>query len=144
MKKEEECLYCSRNKKQKDLMIEIADFGVSMLFLFKEQSYRGHCVLAYKDHVNSFYELSEENRNLFMNDVSKVANVLTELYHPDKINFGFFSDKLPHLHVHIVPKYIDKVSWGKSFVINPNKVYMTEKGLNDMADNIKGFFDNRL
>lgn len=134
---EKECLYCKRNLKQKDLMIEIVDLNVSTLFLFKEQSYRGRCVLAYKDHVNSFYELSEEDRNAFMNDVSKVANVLTDLYHPDKINFGFFSDKLPHLHVHIVPKYKNGRSWGVPFDMNPQKVVMTESGLANMAAAIK-------
>jgi diadenosine tetraphosphate (Ap4A) HIT family hydrolase len=140
MEMDDDCLYCSRNNKQKDLMIEIADLGVSTLFLFKEQSYRGRCVLAYKDHVNSFYELKEEDRNAFMNDVSTVANVLTELFHPDKINFGFYSDKLHHLHAHIVPKYVGGTSWGKPFIMNPNKVFMNEKGLNEIVEALKRSF----
>jgi len=140
MELDDECLYCDRNNMLKDLMIEITDLSVSTLFLFKEQSYLGRCVLAYKDHVDSFYELKEEDRDAFMNDVSKVANVLTELFHPDKINFGFYSDKLPHLHAHIVPKYVCDTSWGKPFNINPHKVFMNEKGLNEIVEALKHSF----
>ena len=49
-----------------NLMIEIAQLSVSRVFLFKEQTYRGRCLVAYKDHVNDLNELSDEDRNAFM------------------------------------------------------------------------------
>ena len=47
-----ECLYCQNNETLHNLMIEIAQLSVSRVFLFKEQTYRGRCLVAYKDHVN--------------------------------------------------------------------------------------------
>ena len=65
-----ECLYCQNNETLHNLMIEIAQLSVSRVFLFKEQTYRGRCLVAYKDHVNDLNELSDEDRNAFMADVA--------------------------------------------------------------------------
>ena len=58
-----QCLYCTNNQTLHDLMIEICELSVSRAFLFKEQTYRGRCLVAYKDHVNDLNELSDEDRN---------------------------------------------------------------------------------
>ena len=63
-----ECLYCQNNETLHNLMIEFAQLGVSRAFLFKEQTYRGRCLVAYKDHVNDLNELSDDERNAFMAD----------------------------------------------------------------------------
>jgi hypothetical protein len=45
-------------------MIEIARLSVSRVFLFKEQTYRGRCLVAYKEHVNDLFALSEKGNRL--------------------------------------------------------------------------------
>ncbi|MFT3754197.1 MAG: HIT family protein [Paludibacter sp.] len=127
MEKAPDCLYCQRNDLQKSLMIEICDLNASTLFLFKEQSHPGRCVVAYKDHVKELFELSETDRNAFMADVCKVAEAIQKAFSPAKINYGAYSDKLPHLHFHIVPKYDGEFEFGGIFEMNPQKVYLAEK-----------------
>ena len=68
-----------------NLMIEIAPLSVSRVFLFKEQTYRGRCLVAYKDHVNDLFELSDEERNAFMADVARVTRAMDKAFHPEKI-----------------------------------------------------------
>lgn len=136
MEKATDCLYCERNELQKSLMIEICDLPVSTLFLFKEQSYPGRCVVAYKDHVNELFELSDEMRNLFVADVCRVAAALQKVFLPAKINYGAYSDKLSHLHFHIVPKYKDGLSYGSTFEMNPQTVYLTDEEYVDMIHKI--------
>lgn len=126
MEKSLDCLYCQRNELQKSLMIEICDLSVSTLFLFKEQSHQGRCVVAFKDHVKEPFELSETSRNAFMADVCKAALAIQKAFSPEKINYGAYSDKLPHLHFHIVPKYVDEFEFGGIFEMNPQKIYLTE------------------
>jgi diadenosine tetraphosphate (Ap4A) HIT family hydrolase len=127
MEKAPDCLYCQRNELQKSLMIEICDLKVSTVFLFKEQSYYGRCVVAYKDHINELFELNESDRNDFMEDVCKVAAAMKNVFAPVKINYGAYSDKLAHLHFHLVPKYVDGLSYGGTFEMNPQKTYLTEE-----------------
>ncbi|MCC8173526.1 MAG: HIT family protein [Odoribacter sp.] len=131
------CLYCQRNELQKDLMIEICDLQASTLFLFKEQSHPGRCVLAYKDHVNELFEIPQEDYIKFMEDVRKVGETLKKLYNPTKINFGAYSDTLKHAHFHIVPKYEGNFEFGGIFEMNPKKTYLSDDEYKETAETIK-------
>ena len=137
MNNDNNCMYCTQNENLQHLMIEIATLGVSTLYLFKEQSYKGRCVLAYNGHVNQLFELSDENLALFMKDVKKVALAVDKAFSPTKINYGAFSDTLSHLHMHIVPKYEGGYTWGKTFEMNPQKVYFNEDEYKNIISMIK-------
>ncbi len=130
------CLYCQRNELQKSLMIEVCDLKISTLFLFKEQTHTGRCVVAFKNHVNELFELSEEERNLYMDDVARVAKAISTAFSPAKINYGAYSDKLPHLHFHIVPKYTDGAGFGGTFEMNPQKVYLSDSEYAEIIEKI--------
>jgi len=132
-----ECLYCQNNDTLHSLMIEIAPLSVSRVFLFKEQTYHGRCLVAYNDHVNDLNELSDEERNAFMADVARVTRAMDKVFKPEKINYGAYSDKLSHLHFHLAPKYIDGPDYGSTFQMNPGKVYLTEAEYQQMIEQIK-------
>ena len=114
-----DCQYCRKDQRLDDLMIEIAPMQVSTLYLFKEQTYRGRCVVAYRHHINELFELSDAERDRFMADVARAAKAMQAAFNPAKINYGAYSDKLPHLHFHLVPKYRDGPSWGAPFKMMP-------------------------
>jgi len=131
------CIYCTNNQAQKDLMIQIAELKVSRLFLFKEQTYHGRCLVAYKDHVNDLNELPDEDRNAFMEDIARSTRAMQKTFNPEKINYGAYSDKLCHLHFHLVPKYIDGPDYGGVFQMNPGKVYLADSEYAEMICKIK-------
>ena len=61
-----------------------------------------------------------------MEDVSHVAEIMHELFKPDKINFGAYGDTMHHLHFHLVPKYKDGYEWGGVFAMNPQETFLSE------------------
>ena len=132
-----ECLYCTNNQTQKDLMIQFAELRVSRAFLFKEQTYRGRCLVAYNGHVNDPNELSDEERDAFMADVAQVTRAMQKAFNPEKINYGAYSDKLSHLHFHLAPKYVDGPDYGGTFQMNPGKVYLSDAEYQELIDQIK-------
>ena len=132
-----DCLYCTNNETQHNLMIEIAHLGVSRAFLFKEQTYHGRCLVAYDGHVNDLNELSDEQRNAFMADVVRTTRAMQKVFNPEKINYGAYSDKLCHLHFHLAPKYVDGPDYGGVFQMNPGKVYLTDVEYTDMIEKLK-------
>jgi diadenosine tetraphosphate (Ap4A) HIT family hydrolase len=122
-----DCLYCRKDKRLQDLMIEIAPLAFSTLYLFKEQSHPGRCVVAYRAHVNELFELDDAELVGFTRDVATAARAIKAAFNPNKINYGAYSDKLPHLHMHLVPKYQGGVSWGAPFEMMPaDKKLLTE------------------
>jgi len=133
-----DCLYCRKDQRLKDLMIEVAPMAVSTLYLFKEQTHRGRCVVAYRAHVNELYELPDNELTLFMRDVARAAKAIKHAFGPTKINYGAYSDKLPHLHMHLVPKYEGGAAWGVPFEMMPaNKQLLSDEEYVGIISKIK-------
>lgn len=133
-----DCFYCIKDERLTDLMIKICELGSSTLYLFKEQTYRGRCIVAYNGHKSELFDLSDEERSLYMKDVARVAGALSKAFSPDKINYGAYADKMTHLHFHIVPKYENGPSWGTTFEMSPeNKVLLKTEEYDQLINKIK-------
>lgn len=137
MAKDNTCFYCQKDSRLDDLMVEVAPLQVSTLYLFREQTYRGRCLVAYRDHVKELFELDDEQLRLFMQDVKRAAAAIHRAFSPDKINYGAFSDTLAHLHFHLVPKYKDGPDWGGTFRMNPRQTYLTDAEYKSLADAVR-------
>jgi diadenosine tetraphosphate (Ap4A) HIT family hydrolase len=132
-----DCLYCGNKEALDSLMIYITDLKVSKLYLFKEQTYYGRCVIAYKDHAVELYDVDAVDAALLMDDIKAVGRAVNKTVNPAKVNYGMFSDKLPHLHVHVVPKQMDGHSFGTTFVMNPEEKYLSDEEYKGLIEKIK-------
>jgi diadenosine tetraphosphate (Ap4A) HIT family hydrolase len=134
-----DCLYCRRDQRLQDIMIELAPLSVSVLYLFREQTHRGRCVVAYRGHVNELFELPDAELCAFTRDVARAARAIKAACAPQKINYGAYSDKLPHLHVHLVPKYEGGEKWGAPFEMMPaRKQLLTDAEYTELGEAIRG------
>lgn len=128
------CIYCDKESaKRASLMIKVADLSASELFLMRDQYYRGRCIVAFKEHCTELYEMSAEDRNAYFADVAKAAEIVKKLFSPGKINYGIYGDGMPHVHMHIVPKYPELDCWGSSFELGSIKREASEEELNHTA-----------
>ena len=132
-------MYCDKNhEKRLELLIEVGKLPHSTLFLLKNQNHLGRVVVAVDEHYREVYELPDDVRNAFFADVAKVAKAMQELYNPGKINYGIFGDTVSHVHMHIVPKYVDGFQWGHFFWDKGEKeVYLTDAEYAEMAEKYK-------
>lgn len=88
-----ECFYCEKdNEKRKALMLDVCELPYSIVYLFRDQKNKGRCVVAFKGHKTEYFQLTPEENAGYFADVAKVAKVLDELYHPDKINYATYGD----------------------------------------------------
>ena len=134
-------MYCANDTRVTDLMIRIGELSVSVLYLFKEQTYKGRCVVVFnKGHKRELFELTVEDRNAFIGDVSKVASAVSKAFSPQKINYGAYGDKMPHVHFHIVPKYESAPKWGSTFDMMPEtKILLSQTDYDDIIREIKKY-----
>lgn len=139
MEKNQECMYCMEDERRDNLMIEICGLGVSTVFLFKEQTYKGRCNVVYRDHVKELFQLTADELSAFMQDVAQVAAAVDKAFGPDKINYGAYGDKLHHLHMHIVPKYDGQSDFGSTFQMNPGQTYLTDEEVQEMIGKIRAY-----
>lgn len=128
-----ECFYCEDGEKRKSLMIEICRLKYSTVYLNRNQKYHGRCVVKLNDHKTEYFKMDTEQRNGYFAETTAVANAIFELYHPDKINYATFGDLVPHVHVHVVPKYKDGADWGRPFDDSQGKVILEETEYQEMV-----------
>jgi diadenosine tetraphosphate (Ap4A) HIT family hydrolase len=64
-------------------------------------------------HVADPTELSEADATLYFREVLTVARALEAHYRPAKLNFETLGNTVPHLHTHVIPRYVTDDSPGQ-------------------------------
>lgn len=131
------CPYCQKGDKLDSFAYPVCQLEGSFLYLFREQSYLGRCLLVLNRHAEEYSQLSEEERSILHRDLYRVTCALEKLFHPDKINLGVFGDTVRHFHIHIVPKYSGQLDWGGMFQMNPDQKKPSPSELEDTARQIR-------
>ena len=90
------------------------------VLLVDDANYPGFCRVVWHAHVKEMTDLSKTERDDFMDTVWKVEQVIRDIMQPDKINLASFGNMVPHLHWHIIPRYIDDAHF-------PNPVWAAAK-----------------
>lgn len=134
------CMYCEENETLLGMMIPLAELPMSKVYLFRDQTYYGRCIVAYRKHADELFELPEEDRNAFMADVSKVAEAVSRAVKAEKINLGAFGDKVKHVHFHVVPKQVDGPGYGGTFEMSCNPPrHLTDAEYGQIMDEIRKY-----
>jgi diadenosine tetraphosphate (Ap4A) HIT family hydrolase len=83
----------------------VAELDATYLTCGENAVLRGYCVLVLKRHVVEPHELSAEEAFAFMRDLQRVGRVVQELTGAVKMNYEIHGNTIPHLHLHIFPRY---------------------------------------
>jgi diadenosine tetraphosphate (Ap4A) HIT family hydrolase len=75
------------------------------IVLVYQDGFPGWCRVVWNDHVAEFTDLSEEDRASFMRAVALVEEGLRAELKPEKINLASLGTAMPHLHMHIIPRF---------------------------------------
>jgi diadenosine tetraphosphate (Ap4A) HIT family hydrolase len=73
----------------------------------------GYCVLICHRHVQEPYHLSDDEYALFFEDMKDVARAIEQVFQPIKMNFNLLGNLVPHLHIHILPRYYNDPAPGR-------------------------------
>jgi diadenosine tetraphosphate (Ap4A) HIT family hydrolase/predicted kinase len=69
---------------------------------------RGYCVVVWRGrHVSDPTELSADEARDYFDEVLRVGRAIERQYKPIKMNFEMLGNSLPHLHTHVVPRYLN-------------------------------------
>jgi hypothetical protein len=70
-------------------------------------------------HVVEPYDLTEDEAGAYWNDVLTVARALARHYQPLKMNYQTLGNTVPHLHTHLLPRFVDDPAPGRPFPLLP-------------------------
>ena len=71
---------------------------------------QGHCLVVPKRHVETWFDMSKEERQEAFELIDQVKAMLDEEYSPDGYNIGLncgeaAGQTIPHAHIHVIPRY---------------------------------------
>ena len=72
-----------------------------------EPDYPGFMRVVLNAHVKEMTDLAVSDRTEVMRVVFAVEAAIRQVMRPDKINVANLGNKVPHVHWHVVPRYID-------------------------------------
>lgn len=91
----------------------IAQLSISTLSLYRDQRFRGYCLLSFDDwDTTNFDALSSEEYQKFMLDLRTASKAIRVAVKPDHMNYELLGNMDPHLHWHIIPRYKNDPRWG--------------------------------
>ena len=97
-----ECAMCERVAAEGPLFI--ADLGTSRVYLNGDQFFPGWVFVVLKRHALELYDLEARERMDLIEEVSRVARALADVYRPVKMNYELLGNQVPHIHWHLVPR----------------------------------------
>lgn len=104
-----DCPMCRRWDDDSDL--RVAELEHSFVVLNRDQYFPGYTLLFTKQHVTELFHLEQTVRSGLMEEVSRVAEALSSLFRPDKINYELLGNMVPHIHWHLVPRHATGPLW---------------------------------
>jgi len=84
----------------------IAELEVTSVMMSEDAPMRGYAWLPFHRHVVELHDLSDDEGAAFMRDVRKASRAIAAATSPVKLNYEIHGNTVPHLHLHIFPRYV--------------------------------------
>ncbi len=107
---EKDCVLCASTQNER---IVFQNEKWRIIFV-DDKFYPGFCRVIWQDHCTEMTKLSETDRQECMNVVFLVEKAIRNVMHPDKINLASFGNMVPHLHWHIIPRFVNDAHFPES------------------------------
>lgn len=101
-----DCPFCHPNA-DRELLSESATVYA---MLDKYPVSPGHALIISKQHINSYFDLSDKVRTACWLMVARVQTLLSQRFQPEGFNIGInvgavAGQTVPHVHIHLIPRY---------------------------------------
>ena len=84
---------------------------------------KGHAAVVFRGrHVADFTDLAAAELADYWKDVQNVARMIERVFSPCHVNYLLLGNIVPHLHVHVVPRYLDDSAPERPLPWNPSQV----------------------
>ena len=83
----------------------VTELNVTYLTSSPQSPMRGYCCLVLRRHAVELYELDTEEAYALIRDIQRAAKAVQESTGAIKLNYEIHGNTLPHLHVHLFPRY---------------------------------------
>ena len=82
----------------------------------------GYVRVVTNKHIKEITDLAEDEAIRIFKAVMAIEGVMRDFIKPDKVNIASFGNQVPHLHIHIIPRFKNDPAWpGSNFCVEEFK-----------------------
>lgn len=117
------CEACNPPEKYKKL--DLKEYKYWLVGLHSNQCYLGRSVIILKRHLEDMFDITEDEKNELFVITKHLRDTLRSAFHPDLFNYATLGNGVSHVHLHVVPRYKQPVTfqthvfqdlrWGKNY-----------------------------
>lgn len=96
------CLFCAKLSEQ-----VILNNHVCRVILVQDDIYPGYVQVVANKHVKELTDLSRDDANVIFETIWQLETKIRQIINPDKVNIASLGNMVPHLHWHIIPRFIN-------------------------------------
>jgi len=136
---QDNCVYCNATAES----VVWSDARCRVLHV-ADATFAGFCRVVWGTHVAEFSDLDDAARTHVMRVVAGVEKGLRDLLAPDKVNLASLGNLVPHLHWHVIPRYVDDSHYPEPIWAAPQRVGVVRTLPRDFAARMKRALDRSL
>jgi len=132
----EDCPICTRGRPL-DVLVEMrASWATGQA----EAALPGYVCIVSKTHAVEPFDLPEQARGAFWDDIMRAARAVVSVTGAIKMNYAIYGNTIPHVHVHLFPRYPDDPYRGVH-VATQHTFHRTQEELGQLAEAIRVAID---
>ncbi|OQW69421.1 MAG: histidine triad (HIT) protein [Proteobacteria bacterium ST_bin11] len=90
---------------------QVGRFRLSELLMMNDSQYPWFILVPRRHNIREIYQLNQADRQALQAESCLLAEVLAEIYRPDKLNIAAIGNLVPQLHLHHVVRYQTDKAW---------------------------------
>jgi len=100
------CIVCERIQKIKNKTNPcfVKELDTGYVVIGDNQHFKGYTLFLFKEHVNELYELNDNVRAKFLEEMTVVAKAVSKAFSAEKMNYECLGNGDAHLHWHLFPR----------------------------------------
>jgi diadenosine tetraphosphate (Ap4A) HIT family hydrolase len=98
----------------------IADLTLCCVILVDNANFPWIILIPKQNNLKEIIDLNQNDQIILMKEISYISKLVKELFHPDKLNIAALGNIVEQLHVHIIARFKNDISW-------PNPVFGKDK-----------------
>lgn len=99
-------------KLQKDCIF-IKDLELSQLLLMNDSNYPWLILAPRKNNLTEIIDLDQDDQIILLSEINYVSKILKKHLNVDKINIASLGNIVSQLHIHIIGRYFNDISYPK-------------------------------
>ena len=83
----------------------VADLDSAWVTMNEDAAMRGYACLVFRRHAVELHDLSDAEGAAFMRDAQRLSAAVHRVTGAVKLNYEVHGNTIPHLHMHVYPRY---------------------------------------